>query len=47
MARRRVFVDVTPLRESRDYRYLYFGQMVSFLGRQLTVVAVPLKSGIV
>jgi len=36
-----VFVDVTPLRESRDYRYLYFGQMVSFLGRQLTVVAVP------
>jgi MFS family permease len=38
---RRVFVDISPLRISRDFRYLYAGQMVSFLGSQLTVVAVP------
>jgi predicted MFS family arabinose efflux permease len=39
--RPRVFADITPLRASRDFRYLYFGQMISFLGSQLTVVAVP------
>jgi len=41
MSDRRVFVDISPLRVSRDFRYLYAGQMVSFLGSQLTVVAVP------
>ena len=40
---RRFFVDTTPLRESRQYRLLYIGQLVSFLGRQLTVVAVPFQ----
>ncbi|HWC12341.1 MAG TPA: hypothetical protein VG455_14105 [Acidimicrobiales bacterium] len=40
-ARRRLFVDLSPLRESRDYRLLFFGQVVSWLGRQVTVVAVP------
>src|SRR2546430_11853208 len=39
----RVFVDITPLRVSRDYRLLFFGQMVSWLGRQLTLVAVPIQ----
>ncbi|MES4793500.1 MAG: MFS transporter, partial [Chloroflexota bacterium] len=39
----RLFVDITPLRESRSYRLLYAGQLVSFLGRQLTVVAVPVQ----
>ena len=39
----RVFVDITPLRVSRDYRLLFFGQMVSWLGRQLTIVAVPIQ----
>ena len=39
--RRRLFVDISPLRESRDYRLLFFGQVVSWLGRQVTVVAVP------
>lgn len=34
-------VDWTPLRESRDYRLLFSGQLVSMIGRQLTVVAVP------
>src|SRR3989442_5711679 len=37
----RVFVDLTPLRESRQFRLLFIGQMVSWLGRQLTYVAVP------
>lgn len=41
MADRRVFVDISPFRVSRDFRYLYAGQMVSFVGSQLTVVAVP------
>lgn len=42
--RRRVVVDVTPLRESRDFRYLYLGQMAAFLARELTVVAVPYQA---
>jgi MFS family permease len=41
--RRRLFVDLSPLRESRDYRLLFFGQAVSWLGRQVTVVAVPFQ----
>ena len=43
MARPRLLVDITPLRESRDYRLLYAGQLVSFVGHQLTVVAVPVQ----
>jgi MFS family permease len=39
--RRRVFVDLSPLRESRDYRWLFWGQAVSWLGRQVTAVAIP------
>jgi MFS family permease len=39
--RRRLLADVTPLRESREFRLLYGGQLISFLGSQLTVVAVP------
>jgi MFS family permease len=41
MARRRVLADITPLRESREFRLLFSGQLVSFIGSQLTVVAVP------
>ncbi len=37
----RVLLDIEPLRRSRDYRRLYVGQGISFLGSQLTVVAVP------
>jgi predicted MFS family arabinose efflux permease len=37
----RLFVDARPLRESRNFRLLFFGQMVSLLGSNLTVVAVP------
>lgn len=38
---RRILVDVAPLRESREFRLLFFGQLVSTLGTQLTVVAIP------
>lgn len=37
----RLLVDVSPLRASRDFRFLFAGQLVSLLGSNLTVVAVP------
>ena len=37
----RILVDTTPLRESRDFRLLFIGQLISILGTQLTVVAIP------
>ena len=37
----KLLVDVTPLRASREFRLLYFGQVVSFLGTQMTAVAAP------
>lgn len=36
-----LLVDITPLRESREFRRLYSGQIVSYVGSQLTVVAAP------
>jgi predicted MFS family arabinose efflux permease len=39
--RRRLLIDLTPLRRSRDFRRLTFGELVSVLGTQLTTVAVP------
>jgi MFS family permease len=39
--RRQLVIDVTPLRRSRDLRYLITGQLISELGSQLTTVAVP------
>ncbi len=41
MPRRRLLADLTPLRASRDFRLLFAGNSVSYLGRQLTVVAIP------
>jgi len=37
----RILVDTTPLRESRDFRLLFSGQLISIMGTQLTVVAIP------
>ena len=37
----RLVVDSRPLRESRNFRLLYVGQLVSLLGSNLTFVAVP------
>ena len=37
----RLVVDSRPLRESRNFRLLYLGQLVSLLGSNLTFVAVP------
>jgi hypothetical protein len=34
-ARRRLLSDVTPLRESGQYRLLYAGELLAFLGSQL------------
>ena len=34
-------IDTSPLRESRDFRLLFVGSLVSTIGNQLTVVAIP------
>jgi MFS family permease len=36
-----LLLDVSPLRKHRDYRLLYAGQLLSFVGSMLTYVAVP------
>ncbi len=41
--RPRLLADLTPLRASRDFRVLFAGAGVSYLGRQLTVVAIPFQ----
>jgi MFS family permease len=43
MPRGRVLADLTPLRESRDYRLMFGGQVASYIGRQFTVVAIPIQ----
>lgn len=40
MALRHAFVDLSPLRSGRAYRRLWFGQTVSGLGSQMTLIAV-------
>src|SRR5271155_2759997 len=39
----KVFVDFAPLRESREFRLLFIGQLVATMGMQLTVVAIPFQ----
>jgi MFS family permease len=36
-----MLLDLTPLKKYRDFRLLFLGQMVSFLGSMITYVAVP------
>ncbi len=39
----RFLVDVRPLRENRNFRLLFTGQLVSLLGSNLTLVAIPFE----
>jgi MFS family permease len=39
----RVLTDAGPLRESRDFRLLFLGQLVSMIGSQFTMVAVAFQ----
>lgn len=36
-----MLIDITPLRISRDYRLLFFGQLVSFFGSMMSFVILP------
>jgi len=38
---RRLRIDTTPLKSSRDFRLLWFGGSVSFIGSMVTYVALP------
>jgi MFS family permease len=40
---RHLALDTRPLRESRDFRRLWLGQAVSYLGNMVTFVAVPFQ----
>ncbi len=40
---RRLLADLTPLRSSADYRRLWFGNTVSWMGAQMTALAVSLQ----
>ncbi len=35
-----MLIDFTPLRVSRDYRLLFFGQLISFFGTMISIVAI-------
>ncbi|WP_426573909.1 MFS transporter [Aquihabitans sp. McL0605] len=37
----KLLVDITPLKASREFRLLYGGQVVSFIGTQMTAVTAP------
>src|SRR6266576_2927528 len=39
----RLLVDTTPLRVSRDFRRLWIGQAVSFIGSTITTAALPFQ----
>jgi MFS family permease len=34
-------IDITPLKVSRDYRLLFFGQLVSFFGSMMSFIVLP------
>jgi MFS family permease len=40
---RRVALDISPLRSSRDFRLLMLGQLVSSTGTQMALVALPIQ----
>ena len=37
----KLFVDIGPLKRNRNFRWLYSGQLVSLMGSNLTIVAIP------
>ncbi|TJZ56985.1 MFS transporter [Streptomyces piniterrae] len=41
--RSRIFADLTPLRSSPDYRRLWCGNTISWMGQQMTALAVSLQ----
>ena len=38
-----MFIDLTPLKISRDYRLLFIGQLISFFGTMMTFIVVPVQ----
>jgi Arabinose efflux permease len=36
-----MLLDISPLKVSRDYRLLFFGQLISFFGSMMTFIVVP------
>ena len=38
---RALLIDVSPLRRDREFRWLFIGQLISNMGRQVTLVALP------
>ena len=40
---RRIALDVRPLRESPEFRRVWLGQSISFLGRRMSLVALPVQ----
>jgi MFS family permease len=40
---RGILIDLTPLRENRDFRRLFAGQLLGVFGTQLTMVAIPFQ----
>jgi MFS family permease len=40
---RRSVLDLSPLRDSRDFRLLWIGEVISHTGRHITVVALPFQ----
>src|SRR5882762_4190476 len=38
-----MLIDISPLRVSRDYRLLFFGQLISAFGSVMSFVVVPVQ----
>lgn len=38
-----MFIDLSPLRISRDYRLLFFGQLISTFGTAISLVVIPVQ----
>jgi ENTS family enterobactin (siderophore) exporter len=38
-----MFIDLSPLRVSRDYRLLFFGQLISTFGTAISFVVIPVQ----